>query len=234
MSRPKRRTILAEQWIAYSREMVESPAMRVLSLSATRVMHRIEAEHMSHGGAENGRLQVTYDQFVEWGMDRNAIAPAIRELEKLGFILITQKGVAGSENGQANRFRLTYVNSKNRETPTNEWNKIETLEQADELATVARANKDGRARDLGRRSARNRAKKYFPVSKIPTETVSKTLIEIPVSQSAKPLLLSSVSKTATTFYISGDSRPQPETALAHLPWGPRTARQSGQCRCQAR
>jgi hypothetical protein len=200
----KRRSVLAEQWIAYSREMIESPALRVLSQTAIRVMHRLEAEHMNHGGGENGRLQVTYDQLHEWGMDRNAIAPAIRELVALGFVEITEPGYGGAEKGRSNRFRLTYVNSKSREVPTNEWSKIATLEKAESLASAARAIKDQRARDLGRRGARGRAKKYSPVSRSPTEPVSKPPTKMTIPQSANPRLLGPVSKSPTTIYISGD------------------------------
>ena len=84
--RQKRRTKIGESFISYPRSMLESPALRVLSHMATRVMHRIEIEHLAHGGAENGKLIVTYDQLVEWGVDRKAIAPAIRELTALGFL----------------------------------------------------------------------------------------------------------------------------------------------------
>lgn len=151
----KPRNKIAENFIAYERSMVISPAMRVLSLSAIRVMHRLEEEHMAHGGAENGRLQVTYDQFVKWGLNRNAIGPAIRELIALGFAEIAERGCAGNENQRrAHRFRLTYVNTKKREQPTNEWRKIEALEEAEAIAHAARGETDPRARDLGRRGGR--------------------------------------------------------------------------------
>ena len=202
----KRRSVLAEQWIPYSREMIESPALRVLSQTAIRVMHRLEAEHMNHGGGENGRLQVTYDQLHEWGMDRNAIAPAIRELVALGFVEITEPGYGGAEKGRSNRFRLTYVNSKSREVPTNEWSKIATLEKAESLASAARAIKDQRARDLGRRGARGRAKKYSPVSRSPTEPVSKPPTKMTIPQSANPRLLALLWQIRRLERISSDRR----------------------------
>jgi hypothetical protein len=145
VSRQKRRSILAEQWIAYSREMVESPAVRVLRPSAVRVMHRLESEHMNHGGAENGRLIVTFDQFKDWGIHRHAIAPAIRELVALGFVEITRRGSAGNSGyRQPTLYRLTYVNSKRREIPTNEWRKITTVEEAEAIAERARKGHDQR------------------------------------------------------------------------------------------
>lgn len=46
--------------------MLESPAYRVLTLSARRVLDRLEIELLRHGGNENGRLAVTYRQFEDW------------------------------------------------------------------------------------------------------------------------------------------------------------------------
>jgi len=41
---------------------------------------------MEHGGAENGKLPVTYADFEKWGVRPNSIAGAIRTLEALGLI----------------------------------------------------------------------------------------------------------------------------------------------------
>jgi len=120
--------------------MLESPAWRTLSLSARRVLDRIEIEHMNHGAAENGRLPVTYDDFMEFGIERHAINPAIRECEALGFIEITQRGRAGNADfRQPNVFRLTYLHRYQiGEAATHEWRRIETMEEAEMLARIAR------------------------------------------------------------------------------------------------
>jgi hypothetical protein len=159
MAKSKRRNPLAENWISYPRSMLESGAFQALSHTAIRVMHRIEIEHLAHGGAENGKLIVTYDQFEEYGVSRNSVGPAIRELVALGFLEITEKGIASNENGRPNRFRLTYVNVKSREQPTNEWRRVMTIEEADRLAKEARAEKDQRARALGSRGSPSSAQK---------------------------------------------------------------------------
>jgi hypothetical protein len=173
MVKGKRKNAISGNWISYSISMVESPALRVLSVSAVRVMHRLEVEHMHHGGAENGRLIVTYDQFEEWGVAPNAISPAIRELVELGFVEITEKGCGGNENQRrATRYRLTYVNNKSRDQPTNEWTKVKTIEDAEDLAASARATKDARARDLGRRGARA-LKNKNPVTEVVAGTAHR-------------------------------------------------------------
>jgi hypothetical protein len=119
-------------------ELLESPAHRVLSLSALRVLDRILIEHANHGGKENGKLPVTYEHFVELGMDRHAIAPAIRELAALGFIEITERGhPSAGEFRNPNKFRLTFIPTKSA-NPTHEWRKIENMVSARVIAQQAR------------------------------------------------------------------------------------------------
>ena len=132
-------------------EMLESPAYRVLSLSAHRVIDRIAVEMAHHGGQENGRLPVTYDNFVEYGIDRHAIAPAIREAVALGFIEVTERGRASAgEFRSPNLFRITYQPIHNRNKPvvdaTDEWRKIDTLEAALVLQKAARQATEKRGR----------------------------------------------------------------------------------------
>jgi hypothetical protein len=83
---------ISGQFAARLIEMMESPAYRVLSLSAHRVLSRIEVEWAHHGGQDNGQLPVTFDDFTDYGVHRTAIGPALAELEALGFIVITEKG----------------------------------------------------------------------------------------------------------------------------------------------
>ena len=135
----RRRTQIDGQFAARQIELLESPAFRVLSLSARRVLDRIEIELAHHGGRDNGRLPVTYDNFQSYGMDRHAIAPAIREVVALGFVEITEQGRAGNaEWRRPNFFRLTYRHT-NDANPTHEWKRINTLERAQTLARQARA-----------------------------------------------------------------------------------------------
>ena len=51
-----------------------------------------------YGGKENGRLPVTFQDFEDYGIHRHAIAPAIRELESLGFIRIIKSAAPGMAN----------------------------------------------------------------------------------------------------------------------------------------
>jgi hypothetical protein len=137
--RTRRRNKIAGQFAHLLIETLESPAYRVLSLSALRVFSRIQIEHAHHGGKENGRLPVTFRDFYKYGVHWNAIAPAIRELEALGFIRITQVGRAG--NGEfriPNKFALTHLLTDDHTAPTNDWRRIKTIEDATAIAGAAR------------------------------------------------------------------------------------------------
>jgi hypothetical protein len=148
-----RRSTLSGQFSGRPVEMLESPAYRVLSRGAHQVMSRIEIELRHHGGRDNGKLPVTFDDFVEYGLDRHAIAPAIRELEALGFIEVTERGRAGNaEHRSPNKFRLTFANNRDRGEPSHDWRKITTMEEAQQLASAARAAKRQRLAHRGRKN----------------------------------------------------------------------------------
>ena len=141
MSRSKpgrrRRTQIDGQFAGRLIQMLESPPYRQLSLSARRVLDRLEIELAHHGGMDNGRLPVTSD-FQRYGIDRHAIAPAIRELVALGFIEVTEHGRAGNADWRSpNRFRITYRPTKEAD-PTHEWKRIQTAERARAKAREAR------------------------------------------------------------------------------------------------
>ena len=122
--------------------MQESYAYRVLSLSARKVMDRLEIELARHGfkPEENGQLRCSYEHFVEYGIHRHAIGPGIRECEALGF-LDAEHGQAGNrEFRSASKYRLTY-RPVGRAQPTNEWRRIQTMEEAEAIARAARKQK---------------------------------------------------------------------------------------------
>jgi hypothetical protein len=131
---------IAGQFAARLIEMLESPAFRVLSLSARRILDRIEIELAHHGGRDNGRLPVTFGNFMRYGIDGHAVAPALREVEVLGFIEVTERGRAGNaEFRTPNKFRLTYRPTDDR-GPTDEWRNIKTIEEAYAIAKAARTS----------------------------------------------------------------------------------------------
>jgi hypothetical protein len=137
------------------------------SVCQAGVLDRLEIELAHHGGMDNGRLPVTYDDFRRYGIDRHAIGPALRELETLGFIEITERGRAGNAEWRTpNRFRLTYKHTKNAD-PTHEWKRFQTMQHASVRAQQAR--KPVPARPWTSRSGNKNAmgKNTIPSGEIP-------------------------------------------------------------------
>jgi hypothetical protein len=137
------------QWSWWTIEMIESPAYRALNLSEHRVIARIRIEHAHHGGRDNGKLPVTFRDFQEYGVRWNSIAPAIRAAEALGWIRITQHGVASTdaEFRIPTKFALTHLATDDEaKAVTNDWQKIKTIEEAEAIAKKARKDSTPRRR----------------------------------------------------------------------------------------
>jgi len=138
MRRPyHRRNKFEGQFAGRLRAMLESPAYRVLTLSAHRLLSRIEIELCKHAGEANGKLIVTYEQFIEYGIHKDAIAPAIREVEALGFVEAEHDQAGNREYHWPSAYRLTY-HSVGRAKPTHEWKRFDTIEKAEASARAAR------------------------------------------------------------------------------------------------
>lgn len=117
---------------------------------------------MAHGGAENGSLPCTYPDIEKDGVRRASIALAIRQCVELGFAEVTRPGGRSiSDIRLPSLYRLTYVVGRNKnDTPTDEWRRIRTDEDA--LHALARAA-------AGRRYTTQAAKKmaaWAPLTEI--------------------------------------------------------------------
>ena len=165
MSAPKRKNWIARQFAARPIEMLESPAMRVLTLAERRALDRIEIEYAHHGGADNGRLPITYANFERHGLHPNVVAPSLRALVSLGFIEITRKGYGGAAEVRApSWYRLTYRSAWNATRRdgdrTHEYLAIKTVEEVAAIARAARMSCD--PRNVERAKARQRNSKRHP------------------------------------------------------------------------
>jgi hypothetical protein len=201
--------------------MLESPAYRVLTLSAHRILARLEIELHRHGGKpeENGQLPCTYEDFAAYGISRNEIAPAIRELAALGFIQVTRTGSVGNaEHRLAALYLLTYYWSGSDVRLIDGWKRIQTDEEAETVAKTARTRKtaNARAREFGIRGAKARWKNKTPVmDSIPTP-VMDSILKGGQKGSKKP-----ESPVMDSIPLSRVSRRRGygEKQLASLPWG---------------
>ena len=146
----KRRNKISEQFCARLIEMLKSPAYRVLTKAAHLALSRIEIELGHHGGKENGKLPVTFKDFVKYGIPRANIGPALAELEALGFVKVTERGqkARAAEYRRANKFLLTTRPELEGVGPECcKWRRFKTLEEAQAVADAAREEAKG-----GRRS----------------------------------------------------------------------------------
>jgi hypothetical protein len=149
MSSRHRKSSLKGQWAALTIEMLESPAYRALSLTALRVLARLQIELAHHGGKDNGRLPVTYEDFEQYGIDRHSIAPALSLLVALGFIEITEIGRAGNaEWRRPSRYRLTFRDAAGGYNGTDEWRSI-TEEQAKAIVQTVRQQSRKKSKPSG-------------------------------------------------------------------------------------
>jgi hypothetical protein len=190
--------------------MLESPAYRVLSLSGHRILARVEIEMAHHGGFDNGKLPVTFENFEQYGMDRHAVAPAIRECCALGFLEVTEVGRAGNaEFRQPSTYRLTY-RPVDRANPTNEWQRIHTLEEAEQIAWAARRSVTGASRKRKSSGGKNQVS----VGETHTETPKAPMGETPITVL--------VGGTLTTLDISGEQAQPARSFLSASPASPRS------------
>lgn len=152
-----RRNSITEQWAARPVEMLESPAYRVLSLSAHRVLSRIEIEFAHHGGKDNGKLPVTFDDFARYGVRRHSIGPALLELEALGFIVITEHGAMAkaAEYRRSNKFLLASRPKQKGVEVAGRWRQFKTVKEAEAAVEAARRNPPFRAAQRKSRQCRN-------------------------------------------------------------------------------
>lgn len=192
--------------------MLRSSAYCVLSLSARRVLDRLEIELADHGGTDNGKLPVTYDDFQQYGIHRQAIYPAIREVVALGFVEITEEGVAGAaEYRKPNLFRLTYRNSHGVQGDgTHEWKRVAD-DDAEQIAAAARLERPSQKHTLKYGSCQKSVRKPYRKRQIlstettttPHSTETTTTIDISSVTQAQQARGARPSKGAVATGLAG-------------------------------
>jgi hypothetical protein len=130
----------AEAWIWFTKQMLESPALRALSAPARKVIDRITLEHIYHGGGQNGLLAVTYNDFRLYGVRGSSILPAIEEAIALGFIERTDPGrnAWGEFKGSPALYRIAWLPNRDGAPAPNLWKRFRTAEEARHAAERAK------------------------------------------------------------------------------------------------
>jgi hypothetical protein len=184
------------------------------------VISCIEIELAHHGGNDNGRLPVTTDDFVRYGMHRTSVAPGIREAEALGFIRVTQRGRGGNaEHRSPNLFFLTFAHGRDSRAPPppHDWRRIEAMAEAEQIAHEARANKNPAAIAHGKRSWRKRQAKQNAGTDNSRISVRKCCTESAADPVRKTQTTSPGEETVRLSIAREGSRSAPHGAVASDP-----------------
>lgn len=200
MNRPPENT----SWCWLTAEMLESSAWRALTGNAMKIILRIALEHLRHGGVENGKLPVTYSDFVRCGVRRNSVREAQLVAINLGFVDRTSIGEV-PWHGDIHRpstFGLTWLPRSDGVPPSNRWASIKTHSDAKAAVRSAKAEL---AQLRGLRSFFNRQVAQGPTPKDVTgagdESDTSSSNDQVRGECNGPA--SSGSDSDTPFYISG-------------------------------
>lgn len=126
-------------WMAITREFLESPAYRTLSVNGRKSLDRLIIEHISHGRQHNGRLTVTHEQFYAYGVTAESIADALEELEFKRLITM-EKGRAGNGTAHATIYTLTFDGTHEGAPAANGWRSI-TMDDAKRWSETVRKDR---------------------------------------------------------------------------------------------
>jgi hypothetical protein len=214
----RRRNSISESWAARPIEMLESPAYRALSLSAHRVLSRIEVEFAHHAGWGNGKLVVTFDDFEDYGVRRHSIGRALIELQALGFIAITEHGrmARAAEYRRPNKYELLSRPKQKGIETVGRWRRFATTEEAKAILNAALKSESAKPKIRQKRKVRQ--------GRNGTESNAETALEGQNRQCRNGT--TKHDRNGTTIYISGrepdcqnNARPTPgaEPTLASDP-----------------
>jgi DNA-binding HxlR family transcriptional regulator len=145
-----------EPWAFMALSLMESDAFRSLSINARRALDRLVIEHFNHNRIENGNLRVSARQFHEWGVTKDCLTAAVRELEEKG-LLATERGEAKGVLMPPFVYRLTFYATLD-DPPSNEWrawvsNAAERVPPSRDIIDVPKS-RDGKRRHFAAKMPR--------------------------------------------------------------------------------
>jgi hypothetical protein len=160
-----------QNWIWWTKEMYESVAFQELVRHrvARIVVDRVAYEHLRHSGRENGRLKITFNNFIAWGMSRSSVGDAVAIAQALGFIRLVKRGRASfGDLRYPSEYAVTWQTIGS-DIPTNPWRRIWSKEVAKaKIAAAMRERDTEKANNAERhkpRRLRKRPQTQFTVAK---------------------------------------------------------------------
>jgi len=179
----KKQKLIQESFSSLSIEMIKSPARWVLNQTERRILDCFEVE-LSKQGRKYVPLVITYETLIAFGIDRGSIAPAMRVLEDLGFILNEHGRADNGGEHKPNKILLTYAYTDKNHLPTHNWREVKSKEDAERIRKGARVRKDPRAVARG--------KKYNPTRRrlnIKTDNHNRNIRQAVVGDKFSALIL---------------------------------------------
>ncbi len=109
--RGRRKLPQGEQYIMWHRWMLDSPAYRALSGNEVKLMTLL---HRRYNGVNNGAISMSVrEAAAEVGCCPNHAVKCFKNLERVGFVVATQKGAFDWKSRHATTWRLTWLPTKN-------------------------------------------------------------------------------------------------------------------------
>ena len=141
-----------------SRDMLESPAWRALTINGRRFLDRLQIDHLSHAGIENGNLKATYRQLAEYGLHQSEALEAIEVAIALGFVRRTGLRLPKV----ATTYRLTWygriLDDGAVESSTNEWARLDQAGAAKAVKTARSKVAETRASQFNSHATTSRSR----------------------------------------------------------------------------
>src|SRR5215469_10423975 len=109
-------------YVVHRGKMLESDAYRSLGKTELKILARLEIELMRHRGTNNGCIICTYDDFAGYGIRRRSISRGLRNLRRVGLLVVTQRGRRDALRNP-HHYRLSHDEAGNIIPPTDEWKK---------------------------------------------------------------------------------------------------------------
>jgi hypothetical protein len=119
-----------DRFIKIDLELSQSVALRSVGVCALRAWLCIRHEFFRTGRIHNGRLQVSFDRFTQFGVRRNAIGPALAELEAVGLIVVTRfPGLIHGSRRRPNLYHLCDQPGFDGAAPTRDYRRFEPKDE---------------------------------------------------------------------------------------------------------
>jgi hypothetical protein len=101
--------------------MMASDAWLGATPAVQAVVWRLYVEHGIQKRENNGRLRVTYRDFVRWGIPKNKIVGGIELAKQLGFVTVIRGAAGCGKDSRTSEYGLTFLPWHDGTPPFHTW-----------------------------------------------------------------------------------------------------------------